>query len=211
MGLKRRKVWWTSAIGMSLLGAALSGCGSSAPTSTTHRAAAAKVSPPETVTARPLGPRQGILTIRRGTVVRSNDLSVRVFLDGRRGFALADLEHGETYPAATVDGGKTWRIDGPVFHIPAANGPAVVTLVGAARPRTYFAFGGGGSVVDLTTDGGVHWWSAFLGDDVLSVVPGTNPHHLIAVVQNGGPKVATVVYISTDGGRHWRRSDHYAY
>ena len=166
-------------------------------------------SSPKEVTARPLGPREGMINIRRGTSVRSSDLGVAAFVDGRRGFALADLSNGETYPAATDDGGKTWRIDGPVFHIPAANGAAVVTQAGAARPRTYYAFGEG-SVVDLTTDGGAHWWLALLGEDVVSVVPGFNPHHLIAVVQDSHghsrSKVATLVYLSKDGGRHWRLS-----
>jgi photosystem II stability/assembly factor-like uncharacterized protein len=150
------------------------------------------------------------VNVRRGTLVRSNDLGVRVFVDARRGFALADLRNGETYPAATLDGGKNWRIDGPVFHIPAANGAAVVTQVGAARPSTYFAFGGG-SVVDVSSDAGHHWHIATLGENILSVVPGTSPHHLIAVSQvflgNTSTRVAEVLYLSADGGRHWHRTD----
>jgi hypothetical protein len=203
--------------GLSML---LAACGSFSPASTvqrvpstTHPAAPARFYPPANVTARPLGPRQGILNVRRGTLVRPRNLGVRAFVDNRRGFALADLPNGETYPAETVNGGRKWRINGPVFHIPAANGAAAVALAGAAPPRTYFAFGGG-SVVDLSTDGGRHWWVADLGEDVIAVVPGPGPHQLVAVVQNESPngsKVATVAYGSTDGGRHWRRTERFAY
>jgi photosystem II stability/assembly factor-like uncharacterized protein len=144
--------------------------------------------------------------------VPGTDLGLRVFVDANRGFSLAELRNGETYPAQTLDGGRKWRIDGPVFHIPAANGAAVVTQAGAARPETYFAFGGG-SVVDVTTDAGRHWWIAALGEDVLSIVPGTSPHHLIAVAQDSldasTSRVATVVYRSRDGGRHWHRTDRF--
>ena len=143
--------------------------------------------------------------------MRSSYLGVRVFVDARRGFALANLASGEIYPASTTDGGKRWRINGPLFYIPAADAPAFVSQVGAAPPGTYFAFGGG-SVVDLTTDSGVHWYRAFLGEDVLSVVPGTKAHHLIAIVQDGsgGTRVISVVYLSTDGGRHWHRTNRFA-
>jgi hypothetical protein len=189
-------------------------CGSSSPAPTTRRPATSHFLSPARVTALALGPRQGVVSVRRGTLVRSSDLSVRVFVDARHGFALADLRNGETYPAATVDGGKRWRIDGPVFHIPAANGAAVVTQVGAVRPNSYFAFGGG-SVVDATTDAGHHWWVASLGENVLLVVPGTSPHHLIAVSQiflgKNSTRVAEVLYLSRDGGRHWDRTDHAAY
>jgi hypothetical protein len=191
----------------------LVGCGSSSPAPTTHHAVKPAFAYPTTVTARPLGPRQGVVNVSRGTVVPSSELGMRVFVDAERGFALAELHSGETYPAATVDGGKRWRIDGPVFHIPAANGAAEVALAGAAPPRTYFAFGGG-SVVDLSTDGGRHWWVAVLGEDVIGVLPGPGPKRLVAAVQNessNGSKVATVVYGSTDGGRHWHRTDRFAY
>jgi hypothetical protein len=189
------------------------GCASTTPASTTHRAASVHPLTRKSITATPLVPEPGVLNIRRGTQVRSRDLGVRAFVNGKRGFALAGLRNGETYPAATVDGGRKWRIDGPVFHIPAANAAATVTQAGAAWPDTYFAFGFG-SVVDVTTDGGVHWWVAGLGDDVLAVVPGIAPHHLIAVVQNflgsNTTKVARLVYVSPDGGRHWHLANRFA-
>jgi hypothetical protein len=183
------------------------GCGSSSP----HKTKLA-LSYPTTVSARPLGPRQGVVNVRRGALVPLQDLGERVFPTVRQGFALANIS-SELYPAATTDGGKTWRTDGPVLYLEAAQAPSAVDQVGTVYPSEYFAFGS--SAVDLTTDGGRHWWQAFLGDDVLGVVPGTKPHHLIAVVQDflgsSTARVATLVYVSNDGGRHWHSSDRFAY
>jgi photosystem II stability/assembly factor-like uncharacterized protein len=103
-----------------------------------------------------------------------------------------------------VDGGRTWRTDGPALHINAADAPESVLDLGAANRHTVFAYGGG-QVVDVTSDGGRHWWQALLGDDVLSVVAFGG--RLIAVAQDAtgsGSTAQTVVYVSRDGGRHWR-------
>ena len=47
---------------------------------------------------------------------------MRVFANRLIGFALTDIppRGGGTYPVATSDGGRTWRTDGPVLHVPAA-------------------------------------------------------------------------------------------
>jgi hypothetical protein len=137
--------------------------------------------------------------------VRSADLGQRIFVNARRGFALANVDGG-TYPAATDNGGKTWRTDGPALHLNAAQAPLAVLDVGAANGHTFFAFGGG-QVVDATRDGGKHWWQAFLGDVVMAVVarPGGG---LVAFAQTAsGTKAVTLVYVSTDGGRHWHLND----
>jgi hypothetical protein len=142
---------------------------------------------------------------RPGTIVRQRRLSRRVFADARHGFALASLPQAQ-YPAATTDGGKVWRIDGPALHVNAAQAPLVVLQVGVASRRTYFAWGGpgGGQVVDATSDGGRHWWRAILGEAVLAVVAGADGR-LVAVTQVAGAAGAsTLVYVSKDGGRHWR-------
>jgi phage baseplate assembly protein gpV len=73
--------------------------------------------------------------------------------------------------------------------------------------RTEYAYGA--SVVDVTTNAGRTWWQAFLGEQVLAV---TFQHNrLIAIVQqqttNQGLKAVTQVYVSKDGGRHWRYND----
>ena len=140
---------------------------------------------------------------------------MRIFVDASRGFALARVPNGELYPAQTLNGGRTWRIDGPVFYVPAAQGPSATAWVGAEPPRTYFAYGQG-SVVNITTDGGKHWRAAFLGDDVLSVTPGTKPNHVIAVVQDfasgeGTSITVKVTYVSKDGGRRWHKAKGFVY
>jgi hypothetical protein len=158
-------------------------------------------SAPVTVDASPLGCRYGPGCFE-GRIV--HPLSTRVFPTAKRGFALA-VVRGALYPSTTTNGGKTWRIDGPSFYAPGAQAPRVVTYVGAARPGTYFAFGGGGTAVDVTSDSGKRWWQAFLGDLVLAVVPSPKGS-LVAITQElggHGGKAVTWVYVSNDGGRHW--------
>jgi hypothetical protein len=161
--------------------------------------------PPATITAYPMRRRSG--TLQRGRVVRSRELGVRAFPNAQDGFALASISD-VTYPAATTDGGKIWRIDGPAFHIPAANAPAVVTLSGAGSPDTYFAFPGpgGGQLVDVTADGGKDWYDASFPGLVMSVI--YTQRTLIAFAQVPVTNTTTKfwVYASKDGGRKWTYS-----
>ena len=139
--------------------------------------------------------------VKFGRRVSPGALGERIFIDGEHGFALAALIGG-IYPAATVDGGHVWRVNGPRFVRDAMNPNAIVTHVGAASPRTYFAYGGGGSAVDVTNDAGKHWWQTYLGDVVLAVV--AQPRHLTGIAQDdSGGRVRTLVYVSPDRGRHW--------
>ena len=126
---------------------------------------------------------------------------MRVFVSSQKGFALA-LVHGTTYPAATIDGGAVWRIDGPYLHVSAANAPAVVTDVGAVGPATYFAYGGG-MVVDVTSNAGITWWRTDMPGDAFAVVSGQASGHttLVAIVETNPAQFAA--YVSSDGGRHW--------
>lgn len=182
------------------------GCASDTHTTKTRRTATSAVLPP-VVMARPFyGDRMGSPFLPRGTVVPSKDLGERVFVDAKRGFALANMPQ-KTYPAATTNGGKVWHIDGPLFHVAAAQAPLAVTVVGAVPPDTYFAYGGG-DVIDISTDGGAHWWIAWL--TALAVAPGQQPHELFAVALrsvNGNLRV----YRSTDGGRRWYLTHSYIY
>jgi hypothetical protein len=163
----------------------------------------ASAAPRGTVTASPIARVRG--TPRPGTRVRSADLGTRVFADARHGFALASIDDGQ-FPAATADGGRTWRVNGPVLHENAAQAPLSVNEVGIANRRTYFAFGGG-QVVDVTSDGGRHWFRAILGDVVVAVAaPGDGRLIAFAQVAGSGSRANTVVYVSRDGGRHWRRT-----
>ena len=117
--------------------------------------ASASAPPPAKLTgtlmrSSPLGPlkrgsRRG-LPNRRHTGV--HELAARVRARNR---AIRRL-----LPAVTVNGGRTWRINGPVFHIPALQAPFAVTQVGALNARTYYAWGA--QSIDATSDGGKHWW-----------------------------------------------------
>lgn len=168
------------------------------------RASSAPSSVSASLITRPAG------ALHRGTLVPSSALGLRVFPDAAHGFALADRA-GAQYPAATRDGGATWRIDGPPLHVNAAQAPLVVTQVGAASRRTLFAWGGpgGGPSVDVTSDAGAHWYRALLGDQVTAVVSGPG-RRLIAFAQTappgGGAAAATWVYVSRNGGRSWHLS-----
>ena len=144
-----------------------------------------------------------------GTLIPSKDLfqvtlgqGQEVFLDHLRGYGLAFIQ-SQTYPVVTVDGGTSWRVDGPIFYVAAANGPAFVDEISAAAPQTVFVWGQyTGDVVQATTDGGAHWWAAHLGPGVLSM--GDSGHdHLWAVVADPTARFFT----STDGGRMWLSSD----
>jgi hypothetical protein len=184
------------------------GLTATATASSAHVAAAAPTPPPKLITAhRITSSARGVL--KPGSVVSSARLGVRVFPSASRGFALATVSN-VTYPAATVNGGRTWKIDGPPFHLPAAQAPLVVTQVGG-HGNTYFAWGGpgGGNFADVSPDAGKHWWGAPLGGIVLAVVATPNGH-LVASIQNPlgakGVQSANWVYVSRDGGRHWRLS-----
>jgi hypothetical protein len=185
-----------------LAGASTAGI-SAASSGGAHRAARSiAAAPPKTITAVRITRRRG--TLRPGTSVRARDLGQRVFPNASHGFALAHVGQAD-YPAATVNGGRSWHTNGPALHLDAAQAPLSVADAGAANQRTFFAFGGG-QVVDATGDGGKHWWSAILGEDVLAVVPRIGGG-ILAVVQDAptGAAAATLVYVSTDGGHHWHR------
>jgi hypothetical protein len=174
--------------------------------STRAPAAAAILTPPRYLTAGPIRPRKG--AVAPGTVLTAADLfGDRVFANADSGFALANDGQAQ-YPTRTVDGGRTWRIDGPQLHVDAADGPEGVGYVGVGGPSTFFAYGS--SVVDVTTDGGRVWWETFVGELVMAVVVGPR-NGLVAYVQRSlsndraNPAV-TWQYVSHDGGRHWRYS-----
>ena len=169
--------------------------------SASQRAAAS--APPATVTATQIPPSRSPTFLKPGKIVSASDLGVRAFINSNDGVALnqgMSLD-GVTYPVATVDGGKTWRIDGPELHIPAANAPNVVTQVGAGAPATYFAYGGpgGANSVAVTSDGGKHWYRAYLGGGIVAAVVDSN-RELYAFTGAAGD------YHSTNGGRVWHYS-----
>jgi hypothetical protein len=197
-GLGRGSVWLLLTVaGLTVCGTALAQTSARSSSGLATTAAG----PPSTltgslITVSPAG------TLKRGAVVPARTLGTRVFTSSRRGFALAPDRFGASYPAVTTDGGKTWRINGPVFHVPAAQAPLAVTQVGAASASTYFAWGA--QSIDATSDGGKHWWRTLVNDSALAVV--VNGRTLIAVVDSAPPSgtpATASVYLSTDGGHHW--------
>lgn len=191
----------------------LSACGV---LSASHRArpssasAPSNASPPKTVAARRLRPAASA-GLRPGTAVRRDFTGVRVFATSRVGFAITDLPRatGGTYPVVTLNGGRTWRIDGPVLHVPAAQGPLAVSQAAVLGPKIYFAWCGAcNMVIDVTPDAGMHWWQTFMPGEVLAVVGGPDPRAgLMAIIEgptsaSNGRGASVWVYSSTDG-RRW--------
>jgi hypothetical protein len=143
-------------------------------------------------------------TLAKGSRVRASSLSIRTFTDARHGFALADVGQAQ-YPAATADGGRTWRTNGPALHLDAAQAPLVVLSLGAASRTTIYAYGGG-QVIDATTDGGRHWYRALFDGLSMSVTRNFRGH-LVGFVDgmpSGSSKGQTWQYVSKNGGRTWR-------
>ncbi len=150
----------------------------------------------KTVTATLITRQHG--TLAPGTVVRSSALGQRVFNNANDGFALANTG-GAQYPAATTNGGKVWKTDGPALHLDAAQAPLSVISLGAASNRTIYAYGTG-QVVDTTSDGGKHWYRALFQGTAMAVVPGASGH-LLAFID--GFESGTAQYLSKNGGRTW--------
>jgi hypothetical protein len=180
------------------LGSIIAGA-SAAPT----RSASAAAGPQNTVTGslikRPTG------TLAPGTTVAASKIfGNRVFVDANHGYALVNTGQAQ-YPAATTDGGKTWKTNGPALHLNAAQAPLAVVDIGAGGTKKIFAWGSG-QVIDATPNGGKQWYRALFNGLPVAVVK--NPQgHLVAFVDGqtsggGGSSVATQ-YVSKDGGKSW--------
>ncbi len=143
-------------------------------------------------------------TLAPGTAVKSSALGERVFPSASHGFALAAVGQAQ-YPAATTDGGKTWRTDGPALHLNAAQAPLSVTGVGAATVKAAY-FYGSGQAVDTTPDAGKHWYRALFQGVTMAVVPGPSGA-LVAFVDFSATSSAsgtTLQFVSRDAGRTWK-------
>jgi photosystem II stability/assembly factor-like uncharacterized protein len=108
------------------------------------------------------------------------------------------------YPAASSDGGRTWRTDGPALHLDAAQAPLGVADIGALSRQLIYAYGGSQSI-DVTSNGGRTWRRALFDGLVMSVVVNSSGH-LVAFVDASGANSRTGPtwqYFSQDGGRSW--------
>lgn len=166
---------------------------------------ASTTGPQKTVTAHIIKRRPG--TLAPGSKVSSSALGQRVFVDATHGFALASVGQAQ-YPAATTDGGSTWKTDGPALHINAAQAPLSVVDLGAASRSTIFAYGTG-QVIDTTSDGGKKWYGALFQNGVVMAVVRGSQGHLVAFVDGdtgSSNSAPTWQYVSKNGGRTWSYS-----
>jgi hypothetical protein len=141
-----------------------------------------------------------------GTPVPGHDLTASVSDTGKLKFGLATLPSStQTYPAISTNGGITWRVDGPLFHVNALQGASVVDSSGALSSQGAYFWGRGGNLIWITSDEGVHWWTAAFGAGVddLSSRNGT----LEAVVFGAQVRPTALqrfLYVSTNSGKTWQ-------
>jgi hypothetical protein len=162
--------------------------------------AASAAGPRKTVRASRIFSRPG--TLSPGTMVSSANLGQRVFTDALHGFALANTG-GAQYPAASADGGLTWKTNGPALHLNAAQAPLAVANIGAASRTKVFAYGGG-QAIDTTRDGGTGWYRALFNGLVMAVVRGGGGRLVAFIDRSVNRAGVTWQYVSRDGGRTWR-------
>lgn len=137
-----------------------------------------------------------------GIAIPATDIGSRSDEVGGVIYGLADQGDlaSVNYPAITHDSGHTWSIDGPIFHIAAADGAAAVSTIASVSATTAYSWGGGGHYIRFTTDGGRQWWGAFFEDSVDRVSFGNGS--ITATLYSEGSNEPT--YVSGDGGRNWR-------
>lgn len=165
--------------------------------------ATAASSPPATVAATQIPASPSPPFLKPGTVIGASELGRREFVNSNDGFSVTTGQKLQAnYPVTTINGGRTWRIDGPELHVAAANASDVVTLWGMDSTKTYYVYAGpsGAYTVDVTANGGKAWWRAIFGS-VYAVVPfRAGAKDLLAFTNWPG------VYYTTDGGQVWRYS-----
>ncbi len=162
---------------------------------------------PSVIKAKPLvtnAPSGGVAWLAPGTVVSATELSEKTPATAQIHFALANQGNlsSEAYPAISTDGGRTWRIDGPLFWYAAAQGAAAVGSVGAAPPNYAYFWGQGGNAIRVTHDGGAHWYQSWFGAGVNLV---TAHGRVLWARVFGEQGSGTHLYVSTDYGLTWVR------
>src|SRR3984957_6964141 len=111
-----------------------------------------------------------------GTGGPGHDVTASVSDNSKLKFGLATFPSStQTYPAISTNGGTTWRVDGPLFHVDALQGATVVASSGVLPPHSAYFWGRGGNLIWITYDEGAHWWTAVFGAGVddLSTSHGT--------------------------------------
>ncbi len=143
--------------------------------------------------------------VRMGTVVPQADISASAADTRQLRFGLAVYPSSQTYPAISSDAGTSWRIDGPLFYMAAAQAPNITTAVDSLGSHGAYFWGQGGNVVKITTDGGRHWWVSVFYSQVYSVSESNGALRTVVFGNDVGKhSVQTFLYVSTDSGRIWR-------
>jgi len=141
-----------------------------------------------------------------GTAVPVADVFNTVASNGTVLFGLVQLPltPPATYPVISTDGGESWHVNGPLFHIDAADGPGATSSMGALGSDGAYAWGEGGNVVKVTTDGGMQWWATGFTNGVADVSLSGETLRAVAL---GNPSsnglCEDFLYISSDAGRSW--------
>lgn len=141
-----------------------------------------------------------------GNAVPGNDVKATTTEKGKLKFGLATFRTStQTYPAISTDGGATWKVDGPLFHVDALQGASVVGNSGFLPPRGAYFWGNGGNIVWITYDEGAHWWKVVFGAGVDEMSAKNRTLEVVAFgAQVHATELQRFLYISTDSGRTWR-------
>lgn len=142
-----------------------------------------------------------------GAPVPRSDVTTTVSENGSVKFGLATFPSStQTYPVISTDSGASWKIDGPLFHVDAAQGASVVASIGALRPHGAYFWGRGGNVIWITRGSGAHWLTAAFAGGVERV---SETKGILAAVAlgdqvNHGTAVQRFLYESTDSATTWK-------
>lgn len=128
---------------------------------------------------------------------------------GKVRFALGNVE-GFQYPLRTTDAGRTWRVDGPWFAGPWADGASFAGTMTTFSSNVAAAWGNG-QVLYTTVDAGRHWYMLFFPGTVSAITESRRPSSSSAEVEFTltqtspyGPGLEPKeTYVSRDGGRVW--------
>jgi len=220
------RTWVVTGVVMVVVAAALAACGSgrpvgvastigisrttappSSPPTSTMPTSSTTTLPPETLQATLLSEEPVPDLQPVGTPVPAANVTAKTIVSPNASFGLATFAslNEATYPALSTDGGTSWHVDGPEFYVAAAQGPAVVSSVGALPPDGAYMWGQGGNVVRITTDGGTQWWATGFAGGVYSVTASSGTIDTVALgTQLADGAFSAYLYASTDYGHSWQ-------